>query len=275
MSDMKKLFKRDYLYWLVVSLIMLGLLAYMRLEVFEKYINEPIKVVRSGILGTAFLAQVIKILTQETKNRAEILNLFPVKSQNILTYHYASGLFIVGIPLLIQAAIIQRNCQFSEKMKYIFLDTLWTDVAKAVIVFMLHYSFLILCRKLTNHVAGTVFTFIILEFAMQVAAGRCLGMYWDNVADNRIQNWIFWAVMTVVFIILSYIAEQKKDYAMNGFYAFSVAHWIVMGIVFAEVCYVFRDVYENIPRAATWILTITATILITSGVHFLTRAKNI
>lgn len=62
---------------------------------------------------------------------------------------------------------------------------------------------------------------------------------------------------------------------MIRFYSFSVAHWIVIGIVFAEVCYIFHDVYENIPRAATWILTIAATMLITAGVHFLTRAKNI
>ena len=46
MSDMKKLFKRDYLYWLIVSLVMLGLLVYMRLNVSEKYLNKPIEIVR-------------------------------------------------------------------------------------------------------------------------------------------------------------------------------------------------------------------------------------
>lgn len=275
MSDMKKLFKRDYLYWLIVSLVMLGLLVYMRLNVSEKYLNKPIEIVRRGILGTAFLAQAVKILTQETKNRAEILNIFPVKSRNILTYHYASGLFMAGIPLLIQVFIIQWNCLYLEKMMDIFLDSLWTGTAKAVIIFMLHYSLLILCRRLTNHVAGTVFTFVILEFAMQVVTGRCLGMYWNNMTIDRIQTWIFWVVVTAAFIIMSYIAAQKKDYAMNGFYAFPVVRWGIIGIIFAEVCYVSHDVYEDIPRTATWILTIAATMLITAGVHFLTRAKNI
>ncbi|MBD5493453.1 MAG: hypothetical protein HDR12_03465, partial [Lachnospiraceae bacterium] len=72
----------------------------------------------------------------------------------------------------------------------------------------------------------------------------------------------------------SYVADQKKDYARNGFYAFPIVHWVMMGIVFAEIYFIFDDVFENIPQAVSFIAAITASILITAGVHFIAKLKN-
>lgn len=314
MSDIKKLCKSDCLYWLAAALIMLGVVAYMVLHVFEGYLSETMEQIRRGIelwdahpewgeltkdasegirtqipfdmlqkmmmglLGTAFVIQAAKLLLQETKKRAEVLNLFPVKSRNRLTYYYISGLLVAGLPILIQSALIWLKLLYTERKTDITFegaDVFWSYAAKSVVIFMLQYSLLILCRRLASHVTGTIFTFVVMEVAMKLSAGRCLGIYWSNLAEDRIQNWIFWVIVTVVLIILSYIADWKKDYAQSGFYASPVVHWIMMGIVFLEVCEIFDDAFENIPKVVANLLMIAASLLITAGVHFLTKPKSI
>ena len=280
MRDMKRLCKRDRIYWLIMALIMLGLTAYMTFNVMGDFLNETRESVRraivfcsehpeaeklagelnkvwlpvdiiwmmmTGILGVSFAGQAVRMLLQETKNREEVMNLFPVKSRSRLTYYYVSGLITIGVSYAVKTGII----------------------------FMLHISLLILCRRLTNHIAGTIFTFIVVELAMYVSVGRCLGWYWDNLLDNRVWCWIFWAVMAAAFIILSYIADRNKDYARNGFYASPAVHRIMMGIIFAEGCYVFYGTYENIPKLLLYMWVFAASVLITAGVHFLTKPKSI
>lgn len=314
MSDMKKLCKRDYLYWLILALIMLGMLAYMNVNVLGNFLNVTMESVRNsiefwsthpggeklagelnrvwipfdivqimltGILGVSFAGQAVRMLFQDTKNRSEVMNLFPVKSRNRLTYYYVSGLFTIAAPVLVQMALIRLNMLSAEKREGIIFDGFegtnffWSYAVKTVIIFMLHASLLILCRELTNHMVGTVFTFIIVELAMRVSADYCLGWYWDNLLVDDVWCWLFWMIMTVVFMILAYLADGKKDYARNGFYAFPVVHWIMMGVVFAEVCYIFYDTYENIPRLLSYGWAIVVSLLITAGVHFLTKPKNI
>lgn len=314
MGDMQRLCKRDHFFWLILAVIMLGLVAHMTLNVLGDYLNEttesvrratayysthsegkellgelnrvwiPFEVIRGmmmGILGVSFGGMAVRMLLQETKNREEVLNIFPVKSRSRLTYHYISGLFTVGVSVLIQTALIRLIMLYVEKREDIIFigfegaDFFWSYAAKTVVIFMLHDSLLTLCRKLTNHIAGTIFTFFVVELAMWVFVGYCLGWYWNNLLVNSVWCWLFWTIMAVVFIILSYITDRKKDYARNGFYAFPAAHWMIMGVVFAEVCYVFYGTYENIPKLVSCIWTVAASLLITAGVHFLTRPKSI
>ncbi|MCM1049768.1 MAG: hypothetical protein NC433_15230 [Clostridiales bacterium] len=294
MNDIKRLFKRDCFYWLMAAVIifLLGVTTHLALRTIGLRLNEIggnfydlfynlsydiMKLLTTPwILWTAFAVQALKLLIQETKNRAEVINLFPIKSRNILTYHYISGLLIVGAAILTPALIIRRHCismEIRTGIAFEDADILWSYVTKAVIIFMLFYSLLILCRRLTNHVAGTVFTFILFKLVMEILAGRYLGMYWDNMADERIQNWLFWAALAAVFILLSYITEEKKDYAMGGFYAFPVVHWLVMGIIFVGTCCIFYDLCGDIPRISAWSLIITAALLITAAVDYIVKAK--
>ncbi len=314
MRDMKRLCKRDRIYWLIMALIMLGLTAYMTFNVMGDFLNETRESVRraivfcsehpeaeklagelnkvwlpvdiiwmmmTGILGVSFAGQAVRMLLQETKNREEVMNLFPVKSRSRLTYYYVSGLITIGVPALIQMVLLRLNMLYLEKKEGIVFedfegtDFFWSYAVKTGIIFMLHISLLILCRRLTNHIAGTIFTFIVVELAMYVSVGRCLGWYWDNLLDNRVWCWIFWAVMAAAFIILSYIADRNKDYARNGFYASPAVHRIMMGIIFAEGCYVFYGTYENIPKLLLYMWVFAASVLITAGVHFLTKPKSI
>lgn len=293
MSDIKKLFKRDWFYWLMAAVIIffLGVTTYLASRTIGMRLNETggkfydlfydifynvMELLTPWILWTAFAVQAFKLLIQETKNRAEVMNLFPIKSRNILTYHYISGLLIAGASMLTPAFIIRRHCisiEIRTGIAFESADILWSYVTKAIIIFMLFYSLLILCRRVTNHVAGTVFTFILFKLVMEILAGRYLGMYWDNMADDRIHNWLFWAVLAAVFIILSYIAEEKKDYAMSGFYAFPMVHLLVMGIIFVGTCHIFYDLSENIPRISAWSLIITAALLVAAAADTFIKAK--
>ncbi|MDE7251611.1 MAG: hypothetical protein K2O32_01510 [Acetatifactor sp.] len=316
MSDLKKLFKRDRFYWGIMTVVMTLVVVYMltntaalyhklfHLEDYlerSKYLHElwdirpelrnidgvfsdalPYLLLEHMVTVTvivALIAQAVRLLLQETQNRTEVLRIFPVKSCNLLTCHYLSGLLTVAIPLLIQAATIRLDILYVEtNTEFIFLnkEQLWAYAVKAVIIFMLHYSLLIVCRKVTNHVPGTIFTFIVVELAMQVLAGYGLDMYWDNyLAVNNIPEWVFVAAAAVVLIVLSYIADHKKDCAGNGFYAFPIAHWVMMGIVFGEIYYIFYGVYGDIPKVLSFLVAIVSSVLITAGVHFITKPKGI
>ncbi|MDE6713197.1 MAG: hypothetical protein K2K20_05620 [Lachnospiraceae bacterium] len=209
------------------------------------------------------IAQAVKLLVQETKNRTEVLRIFPVKSRNLLIYHYLNGLFTIGILLLIQIALIRLDILYLEKnTDFIFYnkEDLWSYAGFTILIFMLYYSLLLVCKTVTNHVPGTIFTFIVtaIGFGMLVIWGYWIILFWGS--------WIYFSI--VLLIVLSYIANQEKDYARNGFYAFPIAHWMVMGIVFAEICFLFCGIC-SIPIA------IAASALITAGVHFIARPKKI
>ena len=320
MSDFKKLFKRDRYYWVIIVVVMTLLVIYLlvngygmyhKLFHLENYLewsqylqgvwethpelrdtagffdeipNLFLRHMVSATVIAALIAQALRLLTQETQNRAQVLRIFPVKSRNIVTYHYLSGLLTVGIPLMMQIAIVRLNVLYVEKnTEFLFTnkEQLWTYAGKAVIIFMLHYSLLILCRKVTNDVPGTIFTYIVMELAMQLLFGYCLGLYWDNLGENRLGNWVFWAIVTVVLILLSYIANQKQDYARNGVYAFSIVHWVIMGTVFAEIYFTFYSMFEylapfgNFHKVLLYLLAIAVSVLMTAGVHFVTKPKKI
>lgn len=312
MSDFKKIFKRDRFYWGIMMVVMTLLVIYMLANVYGLYhklfylkdylersqhlqglwdahpeMFDPDGVCLDEIsysflermvsvtVIVAFIAQAVRLLVQETRNRTEVLLTFPVKSRNLLTCHYLSGLLMIGIPLLIQTVIIRLDILYVEKnTDFIFTnkEQLWIYAGKAVIIFMLYYSLLIFCKKVTNHVPGTLFTFVVVSIAMEALAGYCLGMYY-NLAEDRIRYWVFWAVVTVVLILFSYIADQKKDCARNGFYAFPVVHWVMMGTVFGEIYFLFCGTYGNIPKAVSFLVAIAAAMLITTGVHYIAKPK--
>lgn len=314
MGDIKKVFKRDRFYWGIMMVVMTLMVFYMLTNVYgsyhklfhlEDYLEraqhlqelwdthpdlldlagvysdeipyEPLERMVTVTVIAAFIAQAVRLLVQETQNRTEVQRIFPVKSRNLLTCHYLSGLLMVGIPLLIQTVIIQLNILYVEKnTDFIFSnkEQLWIYAGKAVIIFMLYYSLLIVCRKVTNHVPGTIFTFVAAKMAMEILASNCLGIY-ENLAENNIFSWLFWAIETVVLILLSYIADQKKDDARNGFYAFPIVHWLMMGIVFGEIYFIFHGTYGDIPKAVSILVAIAAAILITTGVHFIAKPKSI
>lgn len=315
MSDLKKLFKRDRFYWGIMAVIMTLVVIYMLTNAaglyhglfhLEEYLERSqylhglwdirpelrnpdgvcsdaisdlfLEQMVSVTVIVALIAQAVRLLVQETQNRTEVLRIFPVKSHNLLTCHYLSGLLTVAIPLLIQIAVIRLDILYVEKnTDFIFSnkEQLWAYAGTAMIIFMLHYSLLIVCKKVTNHVPGTIVTFVVVELARLLLADYCSVMDWDNLAEASIQNWVFGAAAAVVLIILSYIADYKKDCARNGFYAFSIVHWVMMGIVFGEIYFIFYGAYGDIPKVLSFFVAIAASMLITTGVHFVMKPKRI
>lgn len=318
MSDLKKLFKRDRFYWGIMTVIMTVVVTYMLVHVYgaghklfyledylrwSRYLHEVwdarpelsdpaglfdeiqymfLERMVSVTVVVALIAQAVRLLTQETQNRAEVLRIFPVKSRSRVTCHYLSGLFTVGIPLFVQMAILRLDVLYVEKnTDFIFSnkEQLWIYAGEAMIIFMLHYALLILCRKVTNHVPGTIFTFVVMELGMLELAGYCLDLYWNNLMEDRPWNWMFWAIVTIVLILLSYIADRKQDYARNGVYAFTIVHWVMMGIVFGEIFSIFPGGFEDlppfnvIPRAVSYFVAITVALLTTAGIHLVTKPK--
>ncbi len=316
MSDLKRLFKRDRFYWGIIPVIMTLVAVYTltnasglnhklfhpehhvewsrRLhEIWDAHpelrnltgdcsdeiSGSFLEYMGSVTVMAVLIAQAVRLLAQETRNRMEVQCIFPVKSRSLLTCHYLSGLLTAGIPLLIQTAVIRLDILYIEKnTDFVFTnkEQLWIYAGQVVMVFMLHYSLLLVCKRVTNHVPGTLVTFVVLELASLLSVRYCSFLYWENLSETTgIQTWIFGAAAVVVLISLSYIADYKKDYARNGFYAFPIVHWVMMGIVFGEVYCIFYDAYGDIHKAVSFLVTITASVLITAGAHFVMKPKRI
>ncbi|MBR1930708.1 MAG: hypothetical protein IJ833_04415 [Lachnospiraceae bacterium] len=325
MSDFKRLCKRDRFYWLIMAVFLLwivihtvmnmGIVQYALEEshyVHEMWdthpqyrdmvgdLSEGIRIemfaLSEGIwtmldvLLVALVAQAVKVLVQETGNRTEVQHIFPIKTRNVLTYHYISGLLLIGLPALLQV-VLERLCMlYAEKTTDIIFEhagSIWSGVMQTVILFMLQYSLLLCCRRLTNHIPAAIFTFGVLELGMMAVVGAFLKLdiisavvyFLDfniaNILEDHIRNWIVIVGIIVVLVLVSYIADRKKDEAKNGFYAFPMAHWMILGIVFAEGCYGFYGAYDHIPKAVSWLLAAAASLVVTGGVYFVTRSKKI
>lgn len=312
MSDFKKLFKRDRFYWVGVAVIMTLFLIYWmskisvygayhklfnkadaleKLQSFyafqETHPNSPSNFPVSDIpffyvdfmvnwtVIVALVAQAARLLAQETRNRAEALRTFPVKSRNIVTWHHLSGLLTVGIPLLIQTAILRLDIWYVERNTDLLFknkEQLWSYAGKGIVLFMMLSSLLILCRKITTDVPGTIFTFIVVEFAMIVLE------YYLNLYDAKIPNWIFQAITAAVWILLSYVADQKQDLARNGTFSFTIVHWLIMGGIFGSIHFLFFDFFDALSQFATavsFLLSVAISLLMTAIVHLITRPKKI
>ncbi|MBR1930707.1 MAG: hypothetical protein IJ833_04410 [Lachnospiraceae bacterium] len=316
MSDFGKLFKRDRLYWLIMTVILLGVTAHIVVNGWGKFLKdtmehaqyiqamweehpeyrdmigdltEGVKVsldfqfygfeILWGMVKAVFLVQVLKVLTQETRNRTEVQSIFPVKARSILTYHYISGLLLITIPTLLQSCLGWLRMLYVEKHSDIIFEEMemsWCYTAQIILLFMLHYALLICCRKLTNHVPATVFTFAVLELAMVVGMEYLFrDIDIDHIRNVSIRNGVSLVILTAVLILLSYITEQKKDVARNGFYVFPAVHWFMMGIVFIELCWMVHGVYENIHKVVGMMFTLVLSLAITAGIHFVVRPKRI
>ena len=205
MKDLKKLFKRDKMYWLLMAVLMLILITYNVLNKWEHalddelewaqqhkefvtemwelhpenreepwmdltngfvvtgfFIESNILILMLEILALAFVAQAIRLLVQETKNRTEVQSIFPVKERSNLTYYYISGVLLMVIPAVISAAIILPRLLYVEHTTDLVFEQkgmIWVYIARTLVLFLVHYSLLILCRRVTNHIPGAVFTF--------------------------------------------------------------------------------------------------------------------
>ena len=129
---------------------------------------------------------------------------------------------------------------------------------------------------MTNHVPGTIVTFIVVELAIPALSGYGMAMYWNTyLTVESISKWVFVAIVTISLMVLSYIADYKKDCARNGCYAFPIAHWVMMGIVFGEIYYIFYWSYEDIPKVLSILVAFASSMMITTGVHFVMKPKKI
>lgn len=312
MKDFKRLLKRDRLYWLVMAGVMLWVTIKILVEEYgfdhrlfdlssfleiseysyslqEKYpeLFEPrdvfyweipdfvLESLIFEITQVVLFAQAIKIVLQENKNRTEVLRTFPVKSHSLLTYQYLSGVILTCIPNLIAMTIILADtCYVEKNTNFIFINKWETCIfpAKALILFLMHYSLLILCRKVTNHIPGTVFTLVVAELGVWLAS---INMDLFNVMEATVSigGWVCMAILAVAFLVLSYIADWKKDDAKNGVYAFTIVHWFMMVVIFIEVNWMFDGIYENLPKAVVRLMAILVALFVTGGVHYIVKPK--
>lgn len=319
MSDMKKLFKRDWLYWVIVTAVMTLFIIYtmaninadgsyhslFNLEdtlqqsqylyelqaahpelqhhgIFTYIPYEFMDEMMKSTLIMAMIAQAVRLLVQETRNRAEVLRTFPVKSRNMVTYHYLSGLLTVGIPLLIQMAILRLDMLYIEKNTSLLFENkerLWLYAGIYMITFMMFSSLLILCRKVTTDVPGTIFTFFVVLLAWLVLAVYFTERQWYALLLNSIPTLLFYAILSAVWILLSYLADQRQDYARNGIYSFTAVHWVMMATIFAIIYSIFYTTFRQSPRLAeisrgvAILVSAAISALMTAGAHFIARPK--
>ena len=134
--------------------------------------------------------------------------------------------------------------------------------------------FLILCKKVTNHMAGAVVTFFVGGIGILLLADHFLPIVFEDFAgEGDSVVWLMSAGVAMVCIVLSYIADRHRDEARNGVYSFAVVHWIMMAVVFVEVFFIFCGAYDNLQTVLRSTVAAVMAAAITGGTHYLTRPR--
>lgn len=314
MSDIRKLFRRDRLYWLIMAVLLMGTMIYTvgtewlpymhagitllqnRTEQLNEILQGDLQVVchpgtflffmLQNVLAVALVGQIVKTALQETKNRREVQGVFPIKKRNIFVYDYVSGLLLIVIPALIQLIPMKWIYVYVEEvtgvngMNYAIAEEY---ILRIIVFFLLEYALWMLCVKITNHIPGAMVVYALIHFAIRIITDADLYEWlWADpefAYENpymRSKACAVCALVALILIILTYLADQRKDFARNGVCAYWPIHWMVLALVFGELCYVLHDaVYWRTPNMIVYCFAVILALAITVGLHHFTKPKNV
>lgn len=306
MNDLKRLFKRDKIFLLCLAGIT-GLIVLFGLFRFHEYLEESWKINNKmaayfdnpeflknipdlstmdyGYLQILFIAvlgaQFVKWIRLEGKGGREFQNLLPVKSSSFVNFDLICGILYLWIPVIL-SGLFMTLLLSQSRFEFISEDylCLWKELFREMIVFFFYYSLLIFAKKITNHMYGMVFgTFVIIY--------TLLNVIWFIL--DKGSNFLMWTLyggqgkmecavlllLIVIFILLAYWCNKKRDLAAGGTFSFKTVHYLMVIAVFADLAatfYVMEMFKSQMLRVLVSILLAGA---ISAGVHYLARAKSI
>ncbi len=238
--------------------------------------NPPdLSTMNYGYLQVLFVAvmsvQLIKWIRLEEKGGREFQNLLPVKSSSFITFDLICGILYLWIPVVLNGLfmmILVSQSRFeyiSEEFPY-----LWEELCREIIVFSFVYSLSVFARKITNHMYGMVFAAAVIVYTLLVIDAILLDY---NLHIQK--GYAILLLLTIIFILLAYWCDKKRDLAAGGTFSFKTVHYLMVIAVFADLAatfYVMKMFKGQMLRVLVSILLAGA---ISAGVHYLAKAKSI
>lgn len=238
--------------------------------------------VMKAVLVIVVVAQFIKWNVLEGKRGKEFQNLLPVKSATCVTYDYICGILFLWVPVVItgiMAAILTKPFEQYAQMGILDLsstfDNIWCEVGRELIMVSCIYSFFVFAKKITRHLPGILLLLLIYNYMMLLVFRTGYSILWDWSFYNAeyIREYILFLLMALVFVVLSYFCDGKRDIAGNGLFYFKSVHFLVMLVIFAE-CFVITVTGIILPsRVALGVVSLILAALVTTGVHYLTWGR--
>lgn len=234
--------------------------------------------VMKAVFVIVAVAQFVKWNVLEGKRGKEFQNLLPVKSATCVTYDYICGILFLWVPTVIMgitAAILLKPFKQYEQMGIMDLSgtfgNIWCEVGRELIMVSCIYSFLVFAKKITRYMPGILFLLLICNYMMLWVFRTGYSILWDWSFYNAeyIREYILFFLMALVFIVLSYFCDGKRDIAGNGLFYFKSVHFLVMLVIFVEL---FATSVTGIilpSRVVTGIVSLILAALVTAGVHYL------
>lgn len=238
--------------------------------------------VMKAVLVIVVAAQFVKWNVLEGKRGKEFQNLLPVKSATCVTYDYICGILFLWVPTVIMgimAAIMIKPFEQYEQMGIMDLsntfDNIWCEVGRELIIVSFIYSFLVFAKKITRYIPGILLLVLICNYMLLWIFGTGYTVLWDWGFYNAeyIREYILFLLMALVFVVLSYFCDRKRDIAGNGLFYFQSVHFLVMLAIFVELFAISVTGIILPSRVVTNVVSLILAALVTVGVHYLTWGR--
>lgn len=238
--------------------------------------------VMKAVLVIVVTAQFVKWNVLEGKRGKEFQNLLPVKSATCVTYDYICGILFLWVPTVIMgimAAIMIKPFEQYEQMGIMDLSNtlgnIWGEVGRELIIVSFIYSFLVFAKKITRYIPGILLLVLICSYMMLWTFGTGYTVLWNWGFYNAgyIREYILFFLMVLVFVVLSYFCDRKRDIAGNGLFYFKSVHFLVMLAIYVELFVISVTGIILPSRLATIVVALILAALVTAGVHYLTWGR--
>lgn len=238
--------------------------------------TDPGNLYHNGMRAAFFIvaaAQIARWHIMEGKHGREFKNLLPVKGKSFVTYDLICGILFVWLPVIISWPLMD---DWMKGLDHTADFSVWVfdRVCSLFIVNTFIYVLLVFSKRIANHIPGAVFSAFIIGgglYCIQAYTGKTV--FFGEALQPGSPGAIVLVVMTVICIILSYLCDKKRDISVNGVFAFKTAHYLILGIMLAELAAVFAGIFSStaVGRAAGAVVGILLSGAVALGVHYVAK----
>lgn len=302
MKECGKLFKRDRIYLLCTAVVVILAFLYvmagccrsievamMRWEEFDisQYSGSVDLLLRlwgdtdtgniysNGMSAVFFIVAAVQTARwhiMEGKHGKEFQKLLPVKGKNCITYDFICGILLVWIPVIISWSFMDGWMKGFNNSDY--AEWMFGKIYSMFMVNTFLYVLLVFSKRITNHIPGAVFSAFIIWFGLyciQAYTGKIV--FFGEGLPPGSPGAIVLMAMTVICIILPYLCDKKSDISGSGVFSFKTAHYLILGIMLAELVTVFIGIFSGtaIGKTAGAAVGILLSGAVAFGVHYVAK----
>lgn len=238
--------------------------------------TDPGNLYKNGMRAVFFIvaaAQIARWHIMEGKHGKEFQKLLPVKGRSFVTYDLICGILFVWLPVIISRPLMD---DWMKGLDYNADCPVWVSdrVCSLFIVNTFVYVLLVFSKRITNYIPGAVFSAFIIWFGLyciQAYTGKIV--FFGEGLPPGSPGAIVLMAMTVICIILPYLCDKKSDISGSGVFSFKTAHYLILGIMLAELVTVFIGIFSGtaIGKTAGAAVGILLSGAVAFGVHYVAK----